>query len=346
MTHDVERTHLGKSSLAKREEADEHEVARDRLRGAYLKFRDRVLHLVSTIKSELPGLTVHDTTHLDALWRVASEIAGPTYELNPAEAFVLGGAILLHDSAHAIAAFPGGKAEIKQTQHWRDLIAQRYNRQDPAVGSDDERAALFQVLRHLHATQAAKLPFVKWTVPGNDTPNFLIEDTELRNYYGELIGKIAESHHWPAHRVATEFSHQNHTSPSYLPSEWTVDAMKVAFLLRAADAAHIDDARAPWFLFVLQKPEGISAQHWRFQSKLGQAKCNQHGELQISSASSFDADEREAWWLAYDTVRMIDRELRDAHGLMRDHGREVFRAISVLGASSAESQLGAIGRVA
>ena len=125
MTHDFERTHLWKSTLAKRVEADEHEIARDRLRGAYLKFRDRVSHLVSTIKSELPGLTVHDITHLDALWRVASEIAGPTYELTPAEAFVLGGAILLHDSAHAIAAYPGGKAEIKQTQHWRDLIALR-----------------------------------------------------------------------------------------------------------------------------------------------------------------------------------------------------------------------------
>lgn len=337
MTHDFERTHLWKSSLAKRAAADEHEIARDRLRGAYLKFRDRVSHLVSTIKSELPGLTVHDITHLDALWRVASEIAGPTYELTPAEAFVLGGAILLHDSAHAIAAFPGGKAEIKQTQHWRDLIAQRYNRQEPAVGSDDERAALFQVLRHLHATQAAKLPFVKWTVPGDDTPNFLIEDAELRNYYGELIGRIAESHHWPAHRIATELSHQNHTPPSYLPTEWTVDAMKIALLLRTADAAHIDNARAPWFLFALQKPEGLSAQHWHFQSKLGQAKCNAHGELQISSASSFGADEREAWWLAYDTVQMVDRELRDAHGLMRDHGRVVFRAISVLGSGSSES---------
>ena len=57
MTHDSERTHLWKSSLAKRKEADDHEVARDRLCGAYLKFRERVSHLVSTIKSKLPRLT-------------------------------------------------------------------------------------------------------------------------------------------------------------------------------------------------------------------------------------------------------------------------------------------------
>ena len=269
MTDEYERTHLWKSTLAKQAN-DDDDSARDRLRGAYLKFRERVSLLVATIRSELPGLTVHDITHLDALWRVADQIAGPKYALTPAEAFVLGGAILLHDSAHAIAAFPGGKAEIKQTQHWRDLIAQRYNRQEPAVGSDDERAALFQVLRHLHASQAANLPFISWKAAGDTAPLFLLEDAELRQTYGELIGRIAESHHWPAHRVATEFSIVTHTPPSFLPGAWTVDAMKVAFLLRTADAAHVDDKRAPWFLFALQKPEGISEQHWRFQSKLGQ----------------------------------------------------------------------------
>lgn len=336
MTDEYERTHLWKLTLAKQKN-DDDEVARDLLRNAYLKFRDRVSHLVATLRSELPGLTVHAITHLDALWRVADQIAGPKYALTRAEAFVLGGAILLHDSAHAIAAFPGGKAEIKQTQHWRDLIAHRYKRQEPANGSDDERAALFQVLRHLHATQAAQLPFIRWQAPGDSAPLFLLEDTELRQTYGELIGRIAESHHWPAHRVATDFGTVMYTPPSYLPGAWTVDAMKVAFLLRTADAAHVDDKRAPWFLFALQKPEGISAQHWRFQSKLGQPLCNKHGELQISSASSFNADERHAWWLAYDTVQMIDRELRDAHGLMQDCGRPLFQARSVLGAGSPES---------
>ncbi|MBA2593659.1 MAG: hypothetical protein M3495_02490 [Pseudomonadota bacterium] len=51
----------------------------------------------------MPGLTVHDITHLDALWRVADQIAGPDYPINPAEAFVLGGAFLLHDAAHVMA---------------------------------------------------------------------------------------------------------------------------------------------------------------------------------------------------------------------------------------------------
>jgi hypothetical protein len=326
---------LWKSTLGE-QETDEHKSERTNLREVFYKFRKRVTQLVSYIQTELPGLTVHDITHIDALWRVASQIAGPRYVLNPAEAFVLGGAFLLHDAAHAIAAYEDGKVGIKRTPQWQDLIAHRYEKREPTDGSPEERAALFQVLRHLHAAEAAKLPTRQWKAPNETESLFLMEDTELRRAYGELIGQIAESHHWPALEVAAKFKDVN-PPPSFLPTEWTVDAMKVAFLLRAADAAHIDDARAPWFLFALQKPVGISEQHWRFQSKLAQPICNANGELHIASTSGFNESDREAWWLAFDTVQMIDRELRDAHGLMRDHGRDVFQAQSVLGAGSPES---------
>ncbi len=336
MTNPYEQTHLWKSTLAERKK-DDQKAARDRLRGAFLKFRERVEHLVSFIGPELPGLTVHDITHLDALWRVADQITGPNYVLTPAEAFVFGGAVLLHDSAHAIAAYPGGKTEIKQTQHWRDLIAQRFNRNEPAAGSDEERAALFQVLRHVHATQAAKLPFAEWRTPSDTAAQFLLEDAELRNYYGELIGRIAESHHWAAQRVASEFNHEPFPPPAYLPTEWTVDPMKIAFMLRTADAAHIDNGRAPWFLFALKRPTEISERHWRFQSKFGQPRCTAMGNLQLSATSSFAVHERDAWWLAFDTAQMIDRELRHANGFLRDSGRKQFRAASVLGAESAQS---------
>jgi hypothetical protein len=86
------------------------------------------------------------------------------------------------------------------------------------------------------------------------------------------------------------------------PADWEVDALKLAFLLRTADAAHIDDRRAPWFLFALRRPEGISEDHWRFQAKLGQPKRTPAGELRITSGSQFSHAERKAWWLAYDTA--------------------------------------------
>jgi hypothetical protein len=88
---------------------------REMLRQAFLSFRDRIAQLVGEIGGLLPELTVHDITHLDALWRVANEIAGPDYPLNPAEAFVLGGTFLLHDAAHVLAAYEDGLAGIKRS---------------------------------------------------------------------------------------------------------------------------------------------------------------------------------------------------------------------------------------
>ncbi len=140
------------------------DLPREILRQSLLPFRSRVAALVSTISSELPNLTVHDITHIDALWRVAGEIAGPDYPLNAAEAYVLGGAFLLHDAAHVLAAFPGRLAEIKQSIQWQDLVAHRRNGINPITGSSEEKSMIFQVLRHLHAEQAHKLPHVSWRV--------------------------------------------------------------------------------------------------------------------------------------------------------------------------------------
>ncbi|MFC4308471.1 ATP-binding protein [Steroidobacter flavus] len=158
----------------------------------------------------------------------------------------------------------------------------------------------------------------------------LLEHHDLRAYYGDLIGEIAESHHWPAHRVAETFEHRPVNAPPFLaPANWRVDALKVAFLLRTADAAHIDSQRAPWFLFALRQPEGISQSHWLFQAKLGQPTRTERGELRLSSGSSFATNEQQAWWLAYETASMIDRELRAAESYMRDAARPTFAARAV-----------------
>lgn len=319
-----------------------HEPMRERLRGSLDSFRARVAQLVQSIGAELPGLTVHDISHLDALWRVADQICGPEYPVNPAEAFVLGGAILLHDAAHVVAAYPEGAASIKATVEWRDLIAQRYAGEEPTIGSNDEKAAIFQVLRHLHAEQAHKLATINWTVPTTGEPIYLLEDVDLRTYFGDLIGEVAASHHWTAHKVASIFSGRVLSPPSFLDPEWTVDAMKVAFLLRTADAAHLDDQRAPWFLFALKKPTGVSADHWRFQARMGQVVRTPIGQLRLTAGAPFLPSERQSWWLAYDTARMIDRELRHAEALLIEHGRPVFAAGSV---ESVESPLAFAAKV-
>lgn len=311
-------------------QGDELDAQREILRQALLEFRSNVEHLVSEIGGLLPDLTVHSISHLDALWRIADEIAGPDYPINPAEAFVLGGAILLHDSAHVLAAYEDRLDGLTATSEWKDLIAQEFEGKDPLIGTPEHRYSLFQVMRQLHARQASQLPFLKWKIPGNTTAELrLLPHPALLEYYGALIGELAESHHWPSQKVGEVFDTRHVNLPAFLtPATWQVDALKIAFLLRTADAAHVDAQRAPWFLFALRQPKGVSENHWRFQAKLGQPTRNGRGEIRLTS-SPFGPEERRSWWLAYDTARMIDRELRAAHQIMRDLGRRSFSAIAV-----------------
>lgn len=320
------------------DQADSLNPQREILRQAFLQFRERTAQLVGEIGGLLPQLTVHDITHLDALWRIADEIAGSDYPLNPAEAFVLGCTFLLHDAAHVLAAYDDGLVGIKSSVEWRDLIAQRFEDTEPDVGSLEERSALFQVLRQLHAQRARQLAKLSWNVPSTSEQIYLLEHFELRNYYGDLIGEIAESHHWQAHRVAEAFENRHVNAPSFLiPAGWAVDVLKVAFLLRTSDAAHIDGQRAPWFLFALRHPDGISQLHWQFQAKLGQPARTDRGELRFSSGSPFDTNDRQSWWLAYEAACMIDRELHDAQTLMRDARRKPFATGSVEHVNSPEA---------
>ena len=93
---------------------------------AFLAMREKASQLVARIAVDMPTMTVHDVTHLDALWRTASLACGEDISLSPAEAFVLGGAILLHDSAMSLAAYDGGLEELYQSTEWNDSAARQY----------------------------------------------------------------------------------------------------------------------------------------------------------------------------------------------------------------------------
>ena len=60
---------------------------------------------------------------------MADLIAGPDYPLNPLEAFVLGGAFLLHDLGLGLAAWPGGRAELQKGAGWQDALSARLRKQ-------------------------------------------------------------------------------------------------------------------------------------------------------------------------------------------------------------------------
>lgn len=318
-------------------QSDGLDPQREKLSRAYEDFRERVALLLTQIQRELPALTLHDITHVDALWRVASEIAGPGFPLNPAEALVLGGALLLHDAAHCRAAFPGGVAELRQTVEWRDAAAQRELSVDQLIeGTSEFQAVLFDTLRVLHPKQARKLPFAKWS-DGAGSLLHLFPHDELREAYGHIIGEIAESHWYNPHELET-FAVKTVTAPVCLaPASWTVNPLKIAILLRVADAAHIDAKRAPRLLLAMNRPSGISQEHWRFQARLHQPHCDTARAELIFSGSSFPATEQAAWWLAFDAACLADKELSAADHLLRDHNQPRLAAREVAGIRSPES---------
>jgi hypothetical protein len=303
-------------------------------RDEYETLRNKVKPLVAQIPKDIPGLTVHDVTHLDALWESASTVAGSSYPLNPAEAYVFGAAVLLHDAGLAMASYPGGLNEIYGTAEWRDSVAE-YLSNRPSDQQEDfslmQRSILARVLRDLHAKHAEKLPFVFWT---NDagTQDFLIDNGDLREFYGSTIGRIAASHHLPTTKLPG-YLQRSVGAISSAPSEWTMDTLKIACLLRAADAANIDERRAPRFLSLLLRPEGVSKLHWNFQTKLAKPRLDSD-VLVYTSGPEFGLADADAWWLCFDTITMIDRELRDCDVLLHDFKLPRFAAKRVRGAES------------
>ncbi len=121
---EFETSALWQTAFAERPK-DRHAAARAALRQKFLDLREKVALLVAPIAKDIPGLTVHDVTHLDALWETTSLIAGPDQTINPAEAYVLGASILLHDAGMCLAAYPDGLASIKETTEWKSFNGSR-----------------------------------------------------------------------------------------------------------------------------------------------------------------------------------------------------------------------------
>ena len=161
----------------------------------------------------------------------------------------------------------------------------------------------------------------------------MIENTEIRKKFGPRIGKIAQSHWLPVSRLAERLPSKIGAMPEY-PSDWDIDPIKLACLLRAADAIHIDASRAPHFLRALRKPSEISSDHWVFQDHLQQPLVK-NDRLVFTSGDQFPVEEASAWWLCFDVLKMIDGELRQIDALLSDTGRARLEVCGVAGIEEA-----------
>jgi Histidine kinase-, DNA gyrase B-, and HSP90-like ATPase len=328
--HNFANSGIWQKYLAARPD-DEFATQRERLRIAFEAMRRNVEPLVAAAHIDCDGLTVHDVSHLDALWHTASIIAGDEFDLTPAEAFVLGGAILLHDAGMAFASYKGGIDEIRKTPEWRDAYASMKGGTIGEDGSLDPhvtKAADFQALRRLHAAKGESLAIEPFPSANDDNVFYLIEDQQIRQSYGTIIGQIAHSHHWDIDQLKN-LPESIGAIPSF-PQGWTINSIKVATLLRCADAAHIDSDRAPSMLFSLNKPQGVSFTHWNFQNNILQPQVVAR-KLVFSSSRPFAQKDAESWWLSYEIAKMIDYELSSSCALLKTRNLPVFEVEGVQG---------------
>lgn len=295
----------------------------------FLAMRELVEPLVARVMRDMPGYTVHDITHLDALWETASLVAKPGLGLNPPEAFVLGGAILLHDAAMTLAAYPGGLEDLKNTAEWADIVAGLTGEFSENIGPEVQARATVEALRLLHASKAAELAVQHWTSPDHSGDQLhLIERSDLRHFYGPSIGTIAHSHWWSIAQVERDLNRHLGAMPPH--TSLSVDLLKLACILRVADAIHLDRRRAPPFVRALDRPRGHSGLHWTFQSRLSFPRVEDDA-LIFTASEAFQMSEAESWWLGFDAFAMADRELRDTDLLLRETGRNSLAARRVKG---------------
>ncbi|WP_431990438.1 HD domain-containing protein [Streptomyces albogriseolus] len=337
-------TSLWKSTLAARPESgpDPHAEQRERLRTSYTELRRKAAVLLEENARSMPDFTVHDISHVDALWETADLVCGDTVTLNPAEAYVLGCAFVLHDAAMGSAAYGTTVPEALGEKRWRDLVSLAYYEREgcwPERGELDDppaeitEACVATAIRETHAEQAKRLVDQPWpSSAGNEI--HLIDEVQLREWYGPLIGDLAASHWWPVDRLAREFRHSIGSLP-WQPSEWIIEPLKLACILRLADATQVDSRRAPSFLFSLRRPRGVSREHWRFQEHISRPYRN-GDRVTYSSLRPFPPQDAASWWLALEYLRGIDRELKAVDALLHDLGRDRLAARAVAGVDSPE----------
>lgn len=285
--------------------------------------------VADAIAIDLPQLTVHDGTHLDALWPLVDLLAVDDFSLTPTEAWVLGVAIVLHDLGLALAAYPGGIEELRAAEGWPDALAATLRRrlgssptsEQMAEADEETRAEADRtMLRIRHAERASELVNVE--IAGAA----LVADEDLRRALGALTGRIAASHWWSPDELGELGPDRG--APAGMPAAWIVRPLPLAVLLRCADASHLDALRAPARDLQRRSLSPTSSAHWEFQTRLNQP-LRDGDQIRFTSSSDFPREQSAAWWMCVDHLRLLDRELAAGNDLLKAAGHAPLAVRSV-----------------
>ncbi|MEP0060100.1 HD domain-containing protein, partial [Rhodopirellula bahusiensis] len=341
MTIGFKQCDLYSKAFATDGRSKEAKEAVNRLVSALDRFRANAEVLAEDVARTIPSLTDHSIHHLDALWTTASQIVGEEAVLNPLEAFVLGGAFLIHDLGNAICAYPNRMDDLAGNQ-WDDLmvknltlsLARRPTKKEISRPPNEVKdLVVLQRLRQEHANACVALATKGiHEIDGTYIP--LIEDREISEQLGRLIGEIAASHHWSIEEVASKLD--RYYSLTGMPLDWRVDALRIALILRCSDACQVDRRRAPPLRQAVLKPEAESRKHWIAQQRLNLPTVRRgSGVLEFRSNQPFTVDERESWQIAFDLVaKNAQKELVHSNELLKREGRREFAVRGIAGSES------------
>lgn len=322
---------------------DGYNPFRDKLAAAYERSRENATILLDKISTDFRNLTVHNISHIDGLWQVASTITGKDYDINPLEGFVLGCAFLMHDAVLSYEAF-GGVGALRNTPQWKDYLKAVQQENVMTQEEEQQKEADFRTIRLLHAKAIKdKKLHLKLSEKNDGATYYIIEDPSdpenqtLRYHLGELICEIAASHHLNTDKVEA-LGNQRNALAGY-PREWRINPIKLACILRCADAGHIDANRAPDHLLKLLTINGVSRDHWNAQNHLSQLDVvnNDNTKVLITSDMAFPEEEFAAWNVAYDAVHVLDHELKSSNELLKRKNIPQFQVQGVSGAESREA---------
>lgn len=271
------------------------------------------------VEKDFPNLTDHSIDHSNMLWEYADIIVGDKkHYINPLEAFILNSVFLLHDGGMCYSIL-NNQSDIKKDSFYMDYIASNKG----AMSIEElETEALFFSVRQNHGDYAIRI--------ANELLNneeYMIPDVNYRQEFGEIIGKICKSHTCNINYIEREFG-ISYSSPNF-PTEWSIDYKKISYLLRTADAAHIDNLRTPKTIKMISAIVGKSKEHWTFQKKIGFPHLVSDGYLIYSTNLAFKIEEQKAWWFCYNALKTLDNELKNAENYFVSKEQEGFNAKGV-----------------
>ncbi len=266
-----------------------------------LDIRNNCISLGETIKTLIPGFTDHSVKHMDALWLVTDSVFTDEEILlfTEAEVFILGASFYFHDLGMSKGATQEGLEALRQHEKYR---AYKLRLQDvfQFTPNESDIISLQLTSRELHAETAIKLCSEK--IEGLD--KYIIEKDSIRINWGNYIGEVSASHHWSITDIEIKLGVRGKIPA---PNRDNIDLAFVACALRIIDYSHINSERANYIERLLRvNIDDESLIHWKAQENInGPLRY----ENRLKYVSNKPIEDVEAWWLFYDMVCGLDKEI-------------------------------------